>query len=71
MVLIVVGALKHYALFNTMCDLKATPMNMQYRTIWKLMLYKLELETTKSICCAKGESAVDHNTVNKQLKKFC
>ena len=40
------------------------------------MLYEFELgnnraETTKSICCVKGEGAVDHSTVIRRLKKNC
>ena len=40
------------------------------------MLYEFELghnttEATKNIYCVKGESAVDHNTVNRWFKKFC
>ena len=39
------------------------------------MLYELELgqstaEATKSICCVKGEGAVDHNAVTSLLKKI-
>ena len=39
------------------------------------MLYKFELshediETTKNICCIKGEDTVDHNEVILRLKKF-
>ena len=48
----------------SLSDLKATQMNMQYSLIWELMLYEFELnynavEATKSICCVKGEDAVD------------
>ena len=27
-------------------------------------------ETTKNICCAKGEVAVDHSTATKWFKKY-
>ena len=33
------------------------------------MLYNTT-ETTKNICCVKGEGAVDHSTVSKRFKKF-
>ena len=44
--------------------------------IEELMLYESELgnnaaEATKTICCAKGEGAVDDSTVTRWLKKFC
>ena len=29
------------------------------------------MEATKTICCMKDESAVDHRTVTRCLKKFC
>ena len=29
------------------------------------------METTKNICCAKGEGAANHRTVTRWLKKFC
>ena len=40
------------------------------------MLYKFEqghndAEAIKNICRAKGEGAVDHNTVTRWFKKFC
>ena len=58
-----------------MCDLKAAQMNVQHSLIRKLMLYEFEpghnaTEATKNICFAKGEGAVDHNTVTRWFKKF-
>ena len=55
------------ALLPSMCELKATQMNMPYSLIWELILYKFELghnaeEATKNIC-VKGEGAVDYSTV--------
>ena len=40
------------------------------------MVYEIKLghnivETTKNICCAKGEGAVDHSIVSRWFKKFC
>ena len=29
------------------------------------------MEATKNICCAKGESAVNHSRVIRWFKKFC
>ena len=65
--IVVVGVLTSYALLYLMCDLKAAQMNMQ----WELMVYEFKLghdsvETTKNICCAKDEGAVDHC-----YQKFC
>ena len=39
------------------------------------MLYEFKVsyivtEATKNICCAKGEDAVDHSTVNRLYKKY-
>ena len=39
------------------------------------MIYEFELdhdavEATENICCAKDEGSVDHNTINRWLKKF-
>ena len=59
-----------------MCDLKAAQMNKQHSLIRELTVYKFKLshntaETSKTICCAKGEDAVDHSPVTRWLKKFC
>ena len=56
----------------SLCDLKATQMNMQCSLIQKLIVYKSELghkaaEATKHISCTKCEGAVDH----RWFKKFC
>ena len=50
-------------------------MNVQSSLIWELLCYKFKLrhnitESTKNICCAKGEGAVDHSTVTRQMEKF-
>ena len=60
--IVVVGALTCCALLHSICDLKATQMNVPHSLIQKLMLYKFKLgqntaETTKNICCAKCEGA--------------
>ena len=39
------------------------------------MLYEFELghnvaEVAKNICCAKGESTVDHSAITRRFKKF-
>ena len=70
----IVGALT-CALFHYVYHLKTAQMNMQCCLIWKFLLYEFKLghnsvETTKNICCAKCEGTIDHNTVNKWLKKF-
>ena len=69
--IVVSGVLICYALFHSMCNLRATQMNVQYNLIWELMLYKFEMshnsvEATKNIYCMKGEG-----TVNYRIKKFC
>ena len=51
--IVVVSVQTHCALFHSVCDLKAAS-----RLIWKLKLYKFELdlnfvETTKNICSGK------------------
>ena len=50
-------------------------MNVQRNLIQELMIYEFEpdhnaMEETKNICCAKDESAVNHRTVTRWLKKF-
>jgi len=62
------------ALFSV-CDWKVAQINVQRSLIRKIMIYELEqnhnvLEATKSFCCAKGEGAVDHSTVNRWFKKY-
>ena len=62
----VIGMLTFCALLYSMCNLKAIQMNMQCSLIWELTVYEFEQgykgrETTKNICCAKGEGTVDHN----------
>ena len=50
-------------------------MNVRRSLIRQLMLYEFELshnaaEATKNICFAKGEDAVDHDTVTSWFEKF-
>ena len=62
---VVVGALTCCALLDSMCDLKATYMNVQCNLIWEVIFYKFELgnnavtEATKNICCVKSKVNVD------------
>ena len=61
---------------QSMCDLKAAQKNVEHSLIWKFMFYKFVLshnaaETTKNICCMKGEGAVDHSTIIRWFMKFC
>ena len=68
--IVLVGALTRCALLHSMCDLKATQMDIQRSLIRKIMLFEFELdqnaaEATKNICCAKGEYAVDHSVVRR------
>ena len=58
----------------SLCNLKASLMNVQWSLIWICMHCKFHLghitaETIKNICCA-NEDAVDQNTVTKWLRKF-
>ena len=73
--IMVVGALTHCTLLHFMCNLKSSQMNVQYSLIQELRLYKFELghnttESTKNICCAKDEGAIDHSAVTRWFKKF-
>ena len=50
-----------------MWDLKTEPMNVIQSLIQELMFYEFKLsnktaETTKNICSANAEGAVDHST---------
>ena len=49
-----------------MYDFKAAQMNIQCSLIQELMVYEFKLghdamETTKKICCVKGEGTVDYS----------
>ena len=60
------------ALLHSISDLKAMQMTVHCSLICELMLYKLELDdnVTKSVCCVKGEGAVDYSTITSWFKKF-
>ena len=63
------GVLTCCVLLHSVYDLKPH-MNLQHSLIQELMLYEVELgrnvvKATKNICCAKGESVVDHSTVSR------
>ena len=54
-------------LLHSMCDLKATQMNVQCTLIQELIFYEFDLgynavKVTYKICCVKGEDAVDQST---------
>ena len=73
---VVVGVLTWCILLYSVCDLKATPMNMQQKLNREFILYKFKLshnptEATKNICSEKSEDTVDHSIVMWWLKKFC
>ena len=64
------GVLTRYALRQSVCDLKAAQMSLQYSLIRELTFYKLELDhnasnATKSICWAKGDGRVDPSIVTR------
>ena len=70
----VIGVLRHCALLFSVCDLKATQMNMQYSLIWELVFYEFELghnatEAAQNISM-RSEGEVDHHTVTGWFKKF-
>ena len=59
----VVCLLTHCTLLHSMCDSKATQMNVQHHLIQEFLLYKFKLghdatEATKNICCMKSECTV-------------
>ena len=61
----IIGAMIHCALLHFVCDWKAAQINVQFSLIQQLMLYKIkqghkDMEATKNIYYAKGESAVVH-----------
>ena len=62
----VISVLRHCARLHSICDLKASRINVQCSLIWELMIYKFKLgykaaEAIKNIYCAKDEDAVDHS----------
>ena len=78
----VVGVLACCALLHTVCDLKTTHecatlsnFGTYAFQVLELMLYQFILchngvETSKNICCVKGEATFVHSTVTRWLKKF-
>ena len=69
--IVVVGVLT-CTMLHSMCNLKATQMNMQHNLIQELMLYKFQLgcigaEATKNTCCVKSEGTVNHSTVTRNF----
>ena len=68
----IVGVLTCCILFHSVCDLKATQINVQHSQ--KFMFYKFGLdhiimEATKNIS-VEGEDVVDHSTLTRGLKKL-
>ena len=68
----VVGALSRCTLLHSVCNFKATQMNVQHSLIQQPMLYEFKLgrnttEATKNICCARDDGAVDPGTINSWL----
>ena len=58
-----------------MWDLKAAKTIVKRSLIRELMVYEFELghnaaETTKDICCTKGEGTLDQSAINRWLKKY-
>ena len=67
--IVVVGALKHWALLHSVYDLKARQMDIQHSLIWEFILFEFELsynaaEASKNIW-TKGQSAVAYSKVNR------
>ena len=54
-----------------MCNLKTTQMDVHCSQVWELKYMNLNWDATKNICCAEGESAVNHCTVTRGFKTFC
>ena len=74
--IVVVGALTHCVLLNSMWDLKAAQMNLHFSLIWELIVYAFKLchnavKATKILCGTKDKIAIDHSTVTRWFKKFC
>ena len=58
--IVIAGVLTRCALLHSVCDMKATQINVQCSLIWYFMLHGFKLghnaaETIKNIYCAKGE----------------
>ena len=73
--IVVVGALTHYALLHSVCDLKSAQRNMQPSLIQEFMLYDFKVghnadEATKNISCVKSEGTVNRKIVIRWFKKF-
>ena len=71
--IVVVGTLTCCALLHPVCDLKAAQKNVLYNLIWELIFYEFKLgymEATKTICCPKGQGAVDYRTVTGMVQEI-
>ena len=67
--MVIVGALTRRALLYSLSYFKVTQKNMQF------MLYEFKpgnnaTKTSRNICCAESQGAVNHCKVSRQLKKF-
>ena len=67
-IIMALGALTHFTLLHSVCDLKATQMNVQCSLIWELMFKEFKLgqnivEAIKNMFYAKDEGAVNHSIV--------
>ena len=73
---VLVVSLTDCALTHSVYDLKTAQINVQRCLIREHVLYEFELgnnteKVTENICCAKGDSAIDHRAVTIWFKKFC
>ena len=70
----VLGVLTCCALLQSVCDLKAAQMNMQFSLIGNSCFMSsncaMTLEATKNICWVKDEVAVDHSTLTRWFKNL-
>ena len=69
----VVGKLTSSALLPSVCDFKSAPMNEQGNLIREINEFEMgqnAVEITKTMLCAKGKGALDHNVLNRGFEKF-
>ena len=64
------GSIMVVGVLHFMCDLKASQMNVPQSLIWEFILNEVKVghdaaKATKNFCFAKGESAIDRNTVTR------
>ena len=74
--IVITGVLTHCELLDSVCEFKATEMNVQRILIRESMEHEFEMgrtiaEANNNICYAKLEGSADHCTVSRRFRTGC